>query len=602
MKKYIFILISFLILAGIIFYTETRDEIRGAIKEAKTEVEKRVSVDVKVESIPFEKHIVSNHYTNTKSHLDYLSVDSDKIWITKGGIIKGDTVNRVLNATDFKTTTKGYSGSKDNIDKIFIGYPFGFIMVNSSIIQYYKFGKEISKCIQEDKLYCIYDGNKVIVSDQSPYTKFYEFKEESQKIKDIGFYQNELIALSEGSLIFYGVDKKRVVKLNEEFADRVYIFGNTIYITSDTHIYKYENKILTTFKEFPAAISLYDNGKSTTIASLHGTVWKDDQILFKVDALVNNMVVENDSIYLLTNKGVYYYQNGEVSELENHNIIQGDMITVFTPFHNNLILVGYFEGGIDTLDINSGKVEPFIKTVGGVNDIIYKDDKLYVATTNGIYLYSSNGIQERVYNQKDGLLGNSVSKIEFIENTLFAGTEGGISALQGDSFTSIYALHGLINNRVYTISYFNGYIYVGTLGGVSELRYLTVKQSWSHKDISTPWITSISHVGNLLFVGTYGGGVFKYDGKEFKKLSEKGKKIYINPNSFENYKEYALFGTLAKGIYIYNTKKDSGFYYEELPTLNVTSLKVINKNLYIGTDFGFATIDIEKVLAGLPEN
>ncbi len=602
MKKYIFIILSILVLVATVFYTETRENIKTAIKEAEKEVDSRVNIPVKIESIPFEKHIVSNHYTNTKSHIDFLEWESQKIWITKGGIVNGDKINRVLNATEFKKTTKGYSVDRKTIDKIFIGYPYGFIMVNSSIIQYYKFGKEVSKCIEHDKLYCIFDGNKIITSQETPYKEFYKLQEEKNSIQDIEYYKNELIAISNGTLIFYGMDKKRIVELKDQLVEKLYVFGENIYITSDTNIYKYSDKTLTLLNEFPAAVSLFEKNGSITVASLHGTVWRDEQPLFKVDALVNNMVIDGETIYLLTNKGVFSYFNGEIVESNSDNNVQGEMITVFTPFNHSRVLVGYFEGGIGILELNSGKIEPFINTVGGVNDIIFRDEKIYVATTNGIYLYDLNGVLERVYNQKDALLGNSVSKIEFVENTLFAGTEGGVSALQGETFSSIYALHGLVNNRVYTLSQYNNSLFVGTLGGISELKYLDVVKSWSHKDIASPWITSFVSIGKNLFIGTYGAGVYHYNGKNMIQITKKGKKIYINPNSAEKYREFALFGTLSNGIFVYNTKKESGFFYEEFPTLNITSLKVINKSLFIGSDFGFGSIDIKKVLNGVPDN
>ena len=182
---------------------------------------------------------------------------------------------------------------------------------------------------------------------------------------------------------------------------------------------------------------------------------------------------------------------------------------------------------------------------------IAQDEKgyLWIATFGGVAKF--NATRFETFSTENGLYNNRVSLVEFIDDTLYLGHEGGISIGQQNSFTNIPLPDEAKTAKVTGILKFNGRIIISTNGGglftlnrkiitrvnttSRYIRDLTVYNNQlylasrkglykidenlklntlvSEEDIS---FTGFSQGNNKLFVSSYNGNIYSYQNKELK--------------------------------------------------------------------------------------
>ena len=597
MKKIIIlILIVTLSLSLFLIYQSNKKEesVDKLIKELSINLSPKVTSKVKTTLFTKQKN-VNQHVSSLRNILFY---NQDYI-VTQGGIIKGEFINRYFNATEFKDISF-------NQNTLLIGYKNGFLLLKDEFINHFVFDTIIKKCILEsENLFCI-KGKEIIKANSNSKDKlnksFIEFYKGKNKINDILVKGDKLLILTNKELVIKKVNfdksvSSKDIKLPIINANKLIKVKDKVLILSDREVFQLKDNIVS-FQKISSIVNIILKDDKIFYLSMNGVIYnKDLKKEHLLNNLVNNVSYNGNTSYISTQNGIFEWSE-ELKKL-NLSILKNDInenyITKFFKYNNDKILISYFNSGIDIFDKNTLEVKSFISNLNGVNDIFLKDNVFYIATTNGLFSFKNNKLKH--FGKKEGIIGTSVSKIEWYKNNIFLGSEAGISKKSGELFNSIYGLHGLINNRVNCLKTLNSKLYVGTLGGISILDGLKVIKNLSNKDFRAKWITSLEAVNGLIYIATYGGGIYVEENNKIIEITDKRTRLFVNLNTFYNYKDkYLLAGTLKKGIWVYNIDKASSFFIDNLPSLNITAIEIIDDKVFIGSDFGFWNIPVKDII------
>jgi ligand-binding sensor domain-containing protein len=268
--------------------------------------------------------------------------------------------------------------------------------------------------------------------------------------------------------------------------------------------------------------------------------------------------------------------------------------------------VGYFDRGLDIVDGTLDRVTHHEdQRVFCVNRIVASSDqqRIAVATANGLVMFDSGGTPRQVLGREQGLLADHVTDVAFSGSTIIAATSAGISFIDRDGIRSLYAFQGLVNNHVYTIGMDGGRVLAGTLGGLSVIQDRSVLASYTtaNSHLRHNWITALEKVDGEWFAGTYGSGVQALDAApngtaEWRGFPDLPKGMIVNPNALAASATRVYAGSLGDGLFVYDrAQKRWSRARVGLPSLNVTALTTANGYLYAGTDNGLVRMREEVV-------
>jgi ligand-binding sensor domain-containing protein len=261
--------------------------------------------------------------------------------------------------------------------------------------------------------------------------------------------------------------------------------------------------------------------------------------------------------------------------------------------------VGYFDRGLDVV-VMGASVENVThhedEHLFCVNRILAdrSNNRMVVATANGLALFDARGKLERVLDKRDGLIADHVTDVASYRDGLVLATPAGLTFLDSSGAQSLYAFQGLVNNHVYALGVVEDRVLAGTLGGISLLQSESVVRNLtvSNSALKHNWITAILPVGGEWFVGTYGAGVMKLDADgRFQPFDKATRPMEINPNAMLATPAHVFAGTLGDGLYIYDRDTQRWRQWTAgLPSMNVTAVAENNGEIYIGTDNGLVRI------------
>jgi hypothetical protein len=269
----------------------------------------------------------------------------------------------------------------------------------------------------------------------------------------------------------------------------------------------------------------------------------------------------------------------------------------FAP--DGALWIGYFDRGLDVATIR-GDVEKVThhedEHIFCVNRILADDrnQRIDVATANGLALFDEHGKLDRVLGRRDGLIAENVTDVENYGDGQAIATPAGLTFLGREGAESLYSFEGLVNNHVYALGVSQNRVLAGTLGGISLLQDKNVVRNFTvtNSSLKHNWITAIVPVGDEWFVGTYGAGVMKLGADaQFAAFEHATEPMEVNPNAMIVTPAHVLAGTLSDGLYIYD--RDTGRWRQwtaGLPSMNVTALAGHDGDIYIGTDNGLVRI------------
>ncbi|PHR43648.1 MAG: hypothetical protein COA32_16115 [Fluviicola sp.] len=209
--------------------------------------------------------------------------------------------------------------------------------------------------------------------------------------------------------------------------------------------------------------------------------FKDDKLK---DLTVTTLLTVDDRLYIGTNKGVFYRQDGALEKLTNSKIDNLKILSIKPDKSNKSIL--YFlttnkliKAEVSKNDLSSIEV---VFSQNQTNLTSWKD--FVVVDKNEFWIYSQEGaihLKDSVsstYTLKNGLGMNHVESMEVDrEGNVWFGLFGqGLYQLLGEDFLQIDSSIGLIDDKVTGISAFKNEVWVTTEGGVSRIFYQTEKR------------------------------------------------------------------------------------------------------------------------------
>ena len=172
---------------------------------------------------------------------------------------------------------------------------------------------------------------------------------------------------------------------------------------------------------------------------------------------------------------------------------------------------------------------------------------LWIATLGGLARFG--GSQFISYSSNDGLLNNRVTALEYFDNTLWVGHDGGIAYMENGKFNNI-EFEGGGNDRsrkVSKIIKFQGKVLVCAIGGglfeMNNNRLAKIKLGNDHYER----IRGAYVYKDQLYLATRQGILISNDGKTFRQLEEFGDISYSGISGRDN---QIAFSSFSDGVFI----------------------------------------------------
>ncbi|TNE73031.1 PAS domain S-box protein [bacterium] len=208
------------------------------------------------------------------------------------------------------------------------------------------------------------------------------------------------------------------------------------------------------------------------------------------------------------------------------------------------------------------------------------DSTVWVGVTDmGIYQVKDFRVIQHL-DKKLGLVSNRVYALEFdINNTLYAGTEDGLSVYYNGSFKNYTTKDGLLSNRIRDVKLIeNTKLWIaGYGGGITEFSQGKFKKYSKAEGFPSIKINKlIQRKNGSIVMASDGNGVYIYNGKTVEHIAEsKGIKNGSLQSVYEDQEQNLWLGTWGSGVYrlrylnILQYDINSG-----LPENNVTAVTV----------------------------
>ena len=186
---------------------------------------------------------------------------------------------------------------------------------------------------------------------------------------------------------------------------------------------------------------------------------------------------------------------------------------------------------------------------------------LWIGTLGGLAKFGGNKFT--TYSSNEGLLNNRVTSLDFFENTLWIGQEGGVSYMKDNKLKCV-AFEGVAlpqSERVSKILRFKGKILVCAYGGgLFELKDLKlVKIKLPFKEFGYERIRSAYVYNDQIYLATRKGILVSNDTKNFS-IVEWSEDISFSDIYGRN--DEIVFASYGDGVYLMNMKSGVTMHYE----------------------------------------
>lgn len=225
---------------------------------------------------------------------------------------------------------------------------------------------------------------------------------------------------------------------------------------------------------------------------------------------VNDIAQDSEGyIWVATNLGVSRYDGKNfVNYVRKDGLGENNCTAIFCD-NQNRVWVGHQTAGISIIYPDS--VQQFSENNGLVNNEvhdIYQDDsgKIWIATFGGVS--TLDGSTWSKLTTQDGLISNNTQSISIDEQgRIWIGTFGsGLSVIEGAKVHHLHMGNGLINNYVTSLHFTNNIMMVGTLGGLSIWKDGAFENTSAMEGLSNSQVNEVATGTNGdIWLATYNG-------------------------------------------------------------------------------------------------
>ncbi len=322
---------------------------------------------------------------------------------------------------------------------------------------------------------------------------------------------------------------------------------------------------------------------------------KGDLVILKDINVLTLEYTDKGEVLIGSKKGLYYLKNGKVKpympEGDENKGLKKTPIRDIAFIANNEIWYATFGMGLYLQDAGTFRnigAEKGLDPAGMVFDMITKDGDTYVATRNGLFIYSGNRIKKHL-KKVDGLPSNIILDLDIgKDGILWLATANGLSKYVNSTFVNYKKKDGLPSKVVTSVHVDRSNSNVVWAG--SEKSGLTRFDSdgfftYAVQDgLPSNKIRDITeNQDGDLVIACYDAGIATYDGKRFELFNEglDDKRVIIVTNGPDGSvwagTESAGIGVLEMGVF--SMIKDSdGLAHNE-----IFSLHYDGKRMWAGT-------------------
>ena len=254
-----------------------------------------------------------------------------------------------------------------------------------------------------------------------------------------------------------------------------------------------------------------------------------------------------------------------------------------------------------------------------IKTLVSTGDALWVGTNKGLSRYALREKTWKNYTKADGLTTNYMTALagDANDGTLWVGTPLGLGKLEKERWRFYTEQNGLANNFVTCISLSN-HVWVGTKGGLSVLmgtsRVPNPSRFTFHVSrqpyLAGKWVTAVLAIGEEVWAGT-AEGLYRRDATIDKFVPFPMVADYVNTLAFSP--DGRLFVGTRNGLWVIRAPfyppasggiRGVTHITEGLPNLNVRTIAIDGKTIWVGTPRGVARSDgasVQRVFTMQPE-
>jgi ligand-binding sensor domain-containing protein len=321
---------------------------------------------------------------------------------------------------------------------------------------------------------------------------------------------------------------------------------------------------------------------------------------------VKQLLAWGDGVYVLTRAEIYRMNARGLARQEvlrkSDATLTDRNVSALAVDANGRLWIGYFNRGLDLLDVPGGRVMHVEdEHVFCVNRILpeTRTGTVNVATANGLVRFGPGGTEEQVLTRSAGLIANHVTDVAAYGEGLALATPAGLTFLDRNGVRSLYAFQGLVNNHVYALGVAGDQLLAGTLGGISVIGREAVQANYTmgNSGLQHNWITAVAPVNDEWLVGTYGAGILALDRQgHFRGLGEATGPFNVSPNALLVTADHVFAGALDHGLLVQDRATGRwSAVTKGLPSSSVTALAAGGGYVYVGTDNGLVRIEERKL-------